>query len=90
MVVARQDLDKVEEELARPPEGGTIVAERVATIMGVASAIDTSRSSFALGQVFEALRPMRVRATLLAQRERLLKLLVAAESQDEESDSDAP
>jgi hypothetical protein len=57
-----------------------MVAERIAAIMGVASAIDTSRSSFALGQVFEALRPMRERATLLTQRARLLKQLIEVES----------
>jgi len=75
----RKQLDEVEDALARTPECGTVVAARVFDIMRGATAIDTSRSSFALGQVFEALRPMREREALLIKKARALKDLTEAD-----------
>lgn len=83
----RAALDEVEKELARHPDQREAVAERIAEIMGVASAVDSSRSSFALGQVFEALRPLRARKALVAQRERLIKILKNSASNDSESET---
>ena len=75
----RVQLGEVDKELSKNPDVGEEVLERVCGIMAVASAIDSSRSSFALGQVYEALLPMRTRATLVAKKAKLLKQIAEAD-----------
>ena len=70
-------LVQLDAELSKHPDQSVEVLARVMDIMSTATAIDVSKASFALGLVTEAIRPMRVRKTLLATRSRLLKALNA-------------
>lgn len=83
------DLVAIDIELAKYPDVRAEVADRVCEIMATASAVDTSRSSFSLGMLSEAIRPLRVRNTLLATQKRLLKALNtrSGESPTDESPS---
>ena len=76
------DLSKLDEAVARLGDVGPAALDRIAMIMTTASAADVSKASFNLGMVYEALRPVRERATLLANRARLLKQLKQLESQN--------
>lgn len=73
-----RELSEVDAELARRPDPSVECVNRVAAIMATASTVDISRSSFSLGLVHEALRPMRERQTLLAHRARTLAQLEKA------------
>ncbi len=75
-------LVKVDEAVARLGDVGPSTLDRIAAIMVTASAADVSKASFNLGMIYEALRPVRERATLLANRERLLKTLKQLEEDD--------
>ena len=81
------ELVAIDLELAKHPDNSVEVLKRVLDIMQAASAIDTSRASFALGLVTEALRPARARQTLLVTKQRLIKALNAKSTP---SDSPAP
>ena len=74
--LARQ-LEEVDKELNLYPESKEAVAERVYEIVsGV-----TVNADRALGQVYEALRPMRLRAALLAKKKQLVKQINAIASE---------
>jgi hypothetical protein len=71
------DIVSIDLELSKYPDRREEVADRVCEIMATASALDTSKASFSLGMIQEAIRSLRVRNTLLATKKRLLKALNA-------------
>ena len=72
----RRQLDEIDALLAANPERRDAALDRIYAVMGVAGAANNeARSSFILGQIFEALLPLRERASLLARRARLVKQL---------------
>ena len=80
----RAQLDEVEKLIAAVPATDGVL-DRVYEIMSAASAIDANRAGFALGQIFEALLPIRAKKSLGIKRDRLLKQL--RELTPEESDN---
>ena len=79
------DLAALEIELGKHQDSSVQVLDRVMDIMATASAIDISRASFSLGLVAEAIRPVRVRKTLLATKARLVKALNSKTDQESET-----
>ena len=81
----RHSLDEIDALLAANPECRDQVLDRIYSVMGVAGAAsEPGRASFVLGQIFEALLPLRERASLLARRARLVKQLNEAVSHSEQ------
>lgn len=86
-----KELDELNKAIAACPLDETRILQRVFDIMQGASASDESKASFGIGQIYEALLPMRIHRNLLAKRARVNRALNAAvaatDSEEDSSDS---
>ena len=78
------ELEGVRNRIAALGDPGPQVLGRVSEIMAVASAVDPSRASFALGQIFEAMKPIRELNGLRVASKRLEKAIHSFENVVEE------
>lgn len=76
-----QELGEIDAAIAASPDQRAEVADRIFDVMKIAPAAG-AKPEFLMGQVFEALLPMRRRASLQSAREKVLKDIRAAAGSD--------